>query len=97
LSDEVLFGLFAMDISVLAYVLIRLVRGVVVQSYTRAYPDRDPGRFRRFQESRRSDFSGPDFLTGLGFLIFGLAVGKVAGGCWTSPQSYWGWQLFSAC
>jgi hypothetical protein len=79
-SDEVLFGLFAIGISVLAYVLIRLVRGVVVRGYTRTYPDRDAERFRRIQEVGGVIFPGLIFLTGLGFLIFGLAGGRVAGG-----------------
>lgn len=80
MSDEVLFGLFAIGISILAYVLIRLVRGVVVRSYSRTYPDRDAGRFRRFQDIGGVVIPGLIFLTGVGFLIFGLAGGKVAGG-----------------
>lgn len=80
MSDEVLFGLFAIGISVLAYVLIRLVRGVVVRGYTRAYPYRDADRFRHVQEVGGVILPSLIFLTGLGFLIFGLAGGKVAGG-----------------
>jgi hypothetical protein len=80
MSDEVLFGLFAIGISIPGFVLIRLVRGVVVRGYSLTFPDRDVGRFRRFQEIGGVVFPGLIFLTGIGFLIFGLAGGKVAGG-----------------
>lgn len=80
MSDEVLFGLFAIGLSIFAYVLIRLVRGVVVRGYSRTFPGRDAGRFRRFQEVGGVVFPGLIFLTGVGFLIFGLAEGRVAGG-----------------
>ncbi|MDQ0632386.1 hypothetical protein QFZ40_000295 [Arthrobacter pascens] len=80
MSDEVLFGLFAIGISILGYVLIRLVRGVVVKGYSRTFPDRDAGRFRRFQEIGGVVFPGLIFLIGVGFLIFGLMGGKVGRG-----------------
>lgn len=80
MSDEVLFGLFAIGISILGFVLIRLVRGVVIRGYARTFPERDVGRFRRSQEIGGVVFPGLIFLIGLGFLIFGLAGAKVAAG-----------------
>lgn len=80
MSDEVLLGLFAIGISIVGYILIRLVRGIVVRGYSRTFPDRDAGRFRRSQEIGGVIFPGLIFLIGVGFLIFGLAGGKVGRG-----------------
>lgn len=77
---EVFFGIICIGAGVLAYVLIRLVRGIVVRGYSRTFPERDAEKFLRLQQVGGLIVPGLIVLMGVGFVIFGLAGGRVAGG-----------------